>query len=151
MAEATDVEYKVAVETARPKSWLKTVSAFANTAGGTILFGVNDDTHTPVGLENPQGDVEIIGRRDRMDPLPRFRIDTSEEMGSPWLRSTERTNSEASKRDSIVPVSSQAYPRPSVTTSSVPSSRYIWLSVVISSSPRSEGSTCFAKSTTRLS
>ena len=45
------------------------------------MFGVNDDTHTPVGLENPQGNVEIIGRliRECIDPLPRFRIDTSEE------------------------------------------------------------------------
>ena len=45
IAEATDVEYKVALERSRPKNWLKTVCAFANTVGGTLLFGVDDATH----------------------------------------------------------------------------------------------------------
>lgn len=62
-AEATgesavpDVECKAAVEKARPKSWPKAVSASANTAGGTIPFGVSDDAYEPVGLENPQDDI----------------------------------------------------------------------------------------------
>ena len=43
IAEATEYEFKVAVEANRPRSWLKTVSAFANGVGGSIYFGVSDD------------------------------------------------------------------------------------------------------------
>ena len=80
LAEVTDCEFKIAVERSRPKSWLKTVSAFANTIGGTVLFGVDDATHKPVGLENPQADVEFITQliRDRIDPAPHFRIEIVE-------------------------------------------------------------------------
>lgn len=41
-AESTDVDFKVSLEKAKPKSWLKTVVAFANGIGGSILFGVDD-------------------------------------------------------------------------------------------------------------
>lgn len=51
----------------------------------------------------------------------------------------------------MVPMSSHAKPRPSVTTLSEPSSRYIRLSSVISSSPRALGRTLLAKSHTRES
>lgn len=80
LAEVTDCEFKIAVERSRPKSWLKTVSAFANTIGGTVLFGVDDATHKPVGLENPQADVEFITQqiRERIDPAPHFRIEIVE-------------------------------------------------------------------------
>ena len=80
LAEVTDCEFKIAVERSRPRSWLKTVSAFANTIGGTVLFGVDDATHKPVGLENPQADVEFITQqiRERIDPAPHFRIEIVE-------------------------------------------------------------------------
>jgi len=42
VAEATEYEFKSALEAGRPRSWLKTVSAFANGVGGTIYFGVSD-------------------------------------------------------------------------------------------------------------
>ena len=42
LIEKTDCEFKVVVERAKPKSWLKSVSAFANTVGGTIVFGIDD-------------------------------------------------------------------------------------------------------------
>lgn len=42
-AESTNIDYKEFLEKDRPKSWLKTVSAFANTKGGTILYGVRDE------------------------------------------------------------------------------------------------------------
>lgn len=73
IAEATECDYKVALETKRPKSWLKSVSAFANGIGGMLLFGVNNDGK-PVGLENAQGDAEAISRliRERITPLPQF-------------------------------------------------------------------------------
>ncbi len=43
IAEATECDFKVALETKKPKSWLKSVSAFSNGIGGTLFFGVSDD------------------------------------------------------------------------------------------------------------
>lgn len=59
MLECTDCDFKEMVEDKRPKSWLKTVSAFANGAGGTIIFGVSDDKKVS-GIENPQETIEKI-------------------------------------------------------------------------------------------
>lgn len=41
VAEATEYEFKSTVEANRPRSWLKTVSAFANGVGGSIYIGVS--------------------------------------------------------------------------------------------------------------
>ena len=35
IAEATECDFKVALEKRKPKSWLKSISAFANGIGGT--------------------------------------------------------------------------------------------------------------------
>ena len=43
IAEATECDFKAAPETKKPKSWLKSVSAFANGIGGTLFFGIDDD------------------------------------------------------------------------------------------------------------
>ena len=43
LAELTDCDFKVMLETRKPKSWLKTVSAFANERGGGLIFGMADD------------------------------------------------------------------------------------------------------------
>ncbi|HBE06380.1 MAG TPA: hypothetical protein DHD79_06145 [Firmicutes bacterium] len=43
VAEATEYEFKSSVEANRPRSWLKTVSAFANGVGGSIYIGVSED------------------------------------------------------------------------------------------------------------
>jgi predicted HTH transcriptional regulator len=43
IAEATEYEFKSAVEANKPRSLLKTVSAFANGVGGSIYFGVSGD------------------------------------------------------------------------------------------------------------
>ena len=61
IAEATDLDFKVALETKKPKSWLKSVSAFANGIGGVLLFGVADD-RSVVGLDHAQRDAEAISR-----------------------------------------------------------------------------------------
>ena len=42
IAEATECDFKADLETKRPKSWLKSVSAFANGIGGILIFGVDD-------------------------------------------------------------------------------------------------------------
>ena len=40
IAEATECDFKIALEKDKPVSWLKSVSAFANCIGGTLFFGV---------------------------------------------------------------------------------------------------------------
>ena len=73
IAEATECDFKTALETKRPKSWLKSVSAFSNGIGGTLFFGI-DDSHAIVGLSDPQSDAEAISRliKERITPLPQF-------------------------------------------------------------------------------
>ena len=74
--ETTVTEYKLNLEQGKPKSWLKTVSAFANTNGGHIYFGVTDDTHNPVGLDDAQAAASKIAEliSARITPLPRYQI-----------------------------------------------------------------------------
>ncbi len=61
VAETTECDFKVAIETKKPKSWLKSVSAFANGVGGRLFFGV-DDNKNIVGLSDVQNDAELISR-----------------------------------------------------------------------------------------
>ena len=49
IAEATECDFKVALEVRKPKSWLKSVSAFANGIGGTLIFGIDNDRNV-IGL-----------------------------------------------------------------------------------------------------
>lgn len=53
IGETTDYDKKRQLETNRPKSWCKSVSAFANGRGGSLIFGVADDDSV-IGLDNPQ-------------------------------------------------------------------------------------------------
>lgn len=53
IAECNDCEFKERVEISKPKSWLKTVSAFANGIGGKIFFGIADD-QTLKNISNPK-------------------------------------------------------------------------------------------------
>lgn len=71
IAEATECDFKVAVEKKRPKSWLKSVSAFSNGIGGTLFFGV-DDNKNLLGLVDIKEDTETISRliKERITPLP---------------------------------------------------------------------------------
>ena len=59
IGESSEYDKKQSVEAKRPKSWLKSVSAFANSFGGKLIFGITDDDSV-VGLENAQNDAEII-------------------------------------------------------------------------------------------
>lgn len=43
IGEATEYDKKEMLEYKKPKSWLKSVSAFANGMGGKLLFGIDDD------------------------------------------------------------------------------------------------------------
>ena len=70
IAEATECDFKVALETKKPKSWLKSVSAFSNGIGGTLFFGISDDKEA-IGLMDIQKDAEAISRliKERITPL----------------------------------------------------------------------------------
>ncbi len=69
IAEATEYEFKSAVEINKPRSWLKTVSAFANGVGGSIYFGVSDDG-VAIGLDNAQKAAEKVSEliKARIEP-----------------------------------------------------------------------------------
>lgn len=73
IAEATECDFKVALEIRKPKSWLKSVSAFANGIGGTLFFGIDNDKNV-IGLANVQTDAEVISRliKERITPYPNF-------------------------------------------------------------------------------
>lgn len=43
IAECTAYDFKEVLEEKKPKSWLKSVSAFANTLGGSLFFGVDNE------------------------------------------------------------------------------------------------------------
>ena len=43
IGEATEYDKKEMLEERRPRSWLKSVSAFANGIGGALIFGVSDE------------------------------------------------------------------------------------------------------------
>ena len=59
IAEATEYDFKSAAEVNKPRSWLKSVSAFANGVGGSLYFGVSDDG-IAIGLNDPQKVAEQI-------------------------------------------------------------------------------------------
>lgn len=89
IAEATECDFKVALETKKPKSWLKSVSAFANGIGGTLFFGIRDDREI-IGLEDVQADAEAISRliKERITPLPEFVLTPLLEQGKNLLSLT---------------------------------------------------------------
>ena len=76
--EATKCDYKLSLESEKPKSWLKSVSAFANGSGGHILFGYTNDTHEAKGLADAQTTASKISEliAARISPAPRYELDT---------------------------------------------------------------------------
>lgn len=71
IAECTAYDFKQMLEEKKPKSWLKSVSAFANGLGGSLFFGIDNDGIVK-GLDDVQHICEYISSkiRDYMDPLP---------------------------------------------------------------------------------
>jgi len=56
--EGKTLEFKQ--DLSSPRNLMKTLTAFANTAGGKIIIGVDDTTHQPLGIENPLDDEERL-------------------------------------------------------------------------------------------
>lgn len=75
ISECTEYDFKLMLEERRPKSWLKSVSAFANGLGGSLFLGIDDDGSVK-GVADVQHVCEIISAkiRDYMDPLPEIEM-----------------------------------------------------------------------------
>src|SRR5574344_2100585 len=86
IAECSAYDFKEMLERKKVKSWLKSVSAFANTDGGSLFYGVNDDG-VIVGLENPQADADFISEmiKARLDPVPEVQLIPIEHEGHTLL------------------------------------------------------------------
>lgn len=76
IGEATAYDKKEKLEAGKPKSWLKSVSAFANGNGGTLIFGISDDDQI-VGLADAESDSEVISEyvKTRLDPVPDIHLE----------------------------------------------------------------------------
>ena len=75
IGETTEYDKKQAVEAKKPKSWCKSISAFANGRGGKLIFGIADDD-TVIGLENAEKDAEVISEniKTHLNPIPEFKL-----------------------------------------------------------------------------
>lgn len=78
MSESRTLEYKEDLT----KSYLKTVSAFANYDGGSIIFGVRDNGEA-IGIENPEKLRLSVENQinDNIRPRPRYLLEQYEEEG----------------------------------------------------------------------
>ena len=75
IGETTEYDKKQELEARKPKSWCKSVSAFANGIGGSLIFGITDED-VVLGLSNPERDAEIISEqiKERLNPIPNFNL-----------------------------------------------------------------------------
>ena len=86
IGEATEYDKKEMLEERRPRSWLKSVSAFANGIGGALIFGVSDD-ETFVGLMDARAASEKISEaiKIKMDPIPQVIMENYTEAGKDFI------------------------------------------------------------------
>ena len=86
IGEATEYDKKETLEERRPKSWLKSVSAFANGSGGVLLFGVADDDVLK-GLPDVKTASEKISEavKSKMDPIPSIDLQIRQEEGKDFI------------------------------------------------------------------
>ena len=75
VSECTTYDFKRELDRKKKNSWLKSVSAFANTNGGSLYFGVDNDGQV-IGLADVQSDTEFISEAINayLDPIPVFSI-----------------------------------------------------------------------------
>jgi len=73
IGEASEYDKKAELESRRPKSWCKSISAFANGTGGILVFGVTNDDEF-VGMPNAEKDAELISEhiKAHLNPIPDF-------------------------------------------------------------------------------
>ena len=82
IGEATAYDKKQMLKVRRPKSWLKSVSAFANGEDGILIFDISDDGQI-IGLVDAEGDAEEISEeiKSKLDPVPAVRLELKEADG----------------------------------------------------------------------
>lgn len=75
VGEATEYDKKEQLEVKKPKSWCKSISAFANGYGGVLIFGITDNDDI-VGLSDEEGDAEKISEaiKVHLNPIPNFKL-----------------------------------------------------------------------------
>ena len=95
IGEATAYDKKMMLERKEPLSWLKSISAFANTSGGVLLYGV-DNGGNLVGLENAERDAEDISEMVKclMDPVPEFTLSLHKEDGRKFVMVSVKAGTE---------------------------------------------------------
>lgn len=69
------------LDSPKPVTWLKTVSAFANSNGGTIVVGIRDIDREKVGVTNLSMAIERARTliNSRIEPSPPYDIETIED------------------------------------------------------------------------
>ncbi len=73
IGEATEYDKKEKLEIKRPKSWCKSISAFANSFGGFLVFGVTNNDEF-IGMPEAEKDAELISEyiKTYLNPIPEF-------------------------------------------------------------------------------
>lgn len=86
IGETTEYDKKEKLEERRPKSWLKSVSAFANGTGGALIFGITDNENL-IGLSDSKDVSEKISEiiKTKMDPIPQVIMEIHEEKGKHFV------------------------------------------------------------------
>ena len=79
LGETNFYDKKEKLEINKPKSWLKSVSAFANGRGGELIFGVKEDDKI-IGVKDYKETSENISEliKTKMDPNPEFDMEIKE-------------------------------------------------------------------------
>ncbi|MCM1259259.1 MAG: putative DNA binding domain-containing protein [Roseburia sp.] len=75
VGETTEYDKKQALERNKPKSWCKSVSAFANGKGGSLIFGITNENEI-IGLKDAESDAEEISEmvKIHMNPIPNVNL-----------------------------------------------------------------------------
>lgn len=86
IGEATEYDKKEMLEERKPRSWLKSVSAFANGIGGALIFGVSNDENL-VGLTDARAVSEKISEtiKTKMDPIPQVIMENHIQNGKEFV------------------------------------------------------------------
>lgn len=83
--ESETIEFKVGLEKSGTEKLARTATAFANTKGGTIVFGVDNDHHVVGCAIKGMADAITNIIRDNCDPPPQFTIDVVKREGKTLL------------------------------------------------------------------
>lgn len=67
IAECSSYDFKEMLERKKVKSWLKSVSAFANTDGGSLFYGVNTVMGGEVHIDIYDDRVELVSPGAMLD------------------------------------------------------------------------------------